>query len=92
MMTEAMIWIGALLLVVGVIFMLVHEQRRRATMTEEEYEEQARGQVSLLGSTGLALDQILRPQSKRCGASGRSSRSFPSIRSPYAMLPGRPSR
>jgi len=64
MMTEAMIWIGALLLVVGVIFMLVHEQRRRATMTEEEYEEQARGQVSLLGSTGLALDQILRPQSK----------------------------
>ena len=43
-MTEAIIWIGALLLVVGVIFMLVHEQRRRASMTEEEYEEQAKGQ------------------------------------------------
>ena len=63
-MTEAIIWISALLLVVGVIFMLIRGQRRRATMTEEEYEEQARGQPSLLGSTGLALDQILRPQSK----------------------------
>ena len=41
-MTEAIIWISALLLVVGVIFTLVHEQRRRAIMTEEEYEEQAK--------------------------------------------------
>ncbi len=63
-MTEAIIWIGTLLLVVGVIFRLIHEQRRRATMTEAEDEEQAKGQPSLLGSTGLALDQILRPQSK----------------------------
>ena len=54
-MTEAIIWIGAL--------SLVHEQRKRAARTEEEYEEQARGQPSLLGAAGLALDQILRPQS-----------------------------
>jgi hypothetical protein len=63
-MTEAIIWIGALLLVAGLLFALINEGRRRAAMTEEEYQEQARSQPSLLGSTGLALDEVLRPKVK----------------------------
>lgn len=63
-MTEAIIWIGALLLIAILFFALINEGRKREMMTEEEYEERAKEQTSLLGATGLALDQVLRPQAK----------------------------
>jgi hypothetical protein len=62
-MTEAISWMVALLLLIGTVFLLVREQRRRATMSEEEYED-LKQQSSLLGNAVLGLDQVLRPKVK----------------------------
>lgn len=67
-MIAAMIWLGAALLVVVMFYSIIHEQRRRARMTEAEYEERARQGASLLSVGVLALDQVLRPDLERAKA------------------------
>lgn len=65
-MTDALIWIGALLLFVLMIFSIIYENRQRARITEEEWEAQSheRG-ASLLSAGAIAIDQALRPETKK---------------------------
>jgi preprotein translocase subunit YajC len=65
-MTDALIWIVALLLIVLMIFSIIYENRQRAQMTEEQWEAQSheRG-ASLLSASAIAIDQALRPETKK---------------------------
>ena len=64
-MTDAIIWIGAIILVVLMFWSLVSEQKKRAKMTDEEYQQRATQEPSMLGRGMMELDQIMfRPQAK----------------------------
>ena len=64
-MVEAIVWIGAIVLVILMFWALIHEQTRRANRTDEEYQKDATGEASLLSQGMMALDQIaFRPQAK----------------------------
>ena len=63
-MTEAIIWIGAIVLVILMFWALIHEQTKRAKRTDEEYQEDAPKRC-LVKQGMMALDQIaFRPQAK----------------------------
>lgn len=64
-MTDAIIWLAAIGLVVLMFWSLVHEQNKRAKMTEEEYQQRAKEEPGLISSGMMAFDQIVfRPQAK----------------------------
>lgn len=64
-MTDAIIWITALALIGLMFWSLIYEQRKRAQMTEEEYQKRAKEEPSLISTGMMALDQIVfRPQAK----------------------------
>lgn len=67
-MIELMIWMGAILIVGVAIYSIIYDQRKRAQMTEEEYEARARQGPSLLSVGVLALDQVLRPEIEKAVA------------------------
>ncbi len=64
-MTDAIIWISAIILVVLMFWSLVYEQKKRAKMTDEEYQQRATQEPSMLSRGMMELDQIMfRPQAK----------------------------
>lgn len=64
-MTDAIIWIGAIILVALMFWSLVYEQKKRAQMTDEEYQQRATQEPSMLSRGMMELDQIMfRPQAK----------------------------
>lgn len=64
-MTDAIIWLAAIGLVVLMFWSLVYEQRRRAKMTDEEYQQHAKEEPGLISTGMMAFDQIaFRPQAK----------------------------
>ena len=64
-MTDAMIWLAAIGLVVLMFWGLIYEQRKRARMTDEEYQQHAKEEPGLISSSLMAFDQIMfRPQAK----------------------------
>lgn len=64
-MTDAIIWLAAIGLVVLMFWALIHEQNKRARMTDEEYQEHAKEEPGLISSGMMAFDQIVfRPQAK----------------------------
>lgn len=64
-MTDAIIWLAAIGLVVLMFWSLIHEQNKRAKMTDEEYQERAKEEPGLISSGMMAFDQIVfRPQAK----------------------------
>lgn len=64
-MTDALIWLAAIGLVVVMFWSLVYEQRKRARMTDEEYQQHAKEDPGLISSGMMAFDQIVfRPQAK----------------------------
>lgn len=64
-MTDAIIWIVAIGLVVLMFWSLIAEQRKRAKMTDEEYQQHAKEEPGLISSGMMAFDQIVfRPQAK----------------------------
>lgn len=64
-MVEALVWIGALILVVVMFWSLFYEQNKRAKMTDEEYQQRATQEPSMLSRGMMELDQIVfRPQAK----------------------------
>lgn len=65
-MTDALIWMGALLLAGLAIYAIIYENRQRAKITEEEWEAQSheRG-ASSLGAIAMGIDQALRPEMQK---------------------------
>ena len=64
-MTDAIIWIGALIVVALMFWSVLYEQHKRARMTDEEYQKHAREERGLVSQGMMALDQIaFRPQAK----------------------------
>ncbi len=64
-MTDAIIWLVAIGLVLLMFWSLLSEQRRRAKMTDEEYQQRAKEEPGLISSGMMAFDQIaFRPQAK----------------------------
>ena len=64
-MTDAIIWLVAIGLVVLMFWSLIYEQRKRAKMTDEEYQQRAKEEPGLISSGMMAFDQIVfRPQAK----------------------------
>jgi cbb3-type cytochrome oxidase subunit 3 len=64
-MTDAIIWLVAIGLVVLMFWSLLYEQRKRAKMTDEEYQQRAKEEPGLISSGMMAFDQIVfRPQAK----------------------------
>ena len=64
-MTDAIIWLAAIGLIVLMFWSLIHEQNKRAKMTEDEYQQRAKEEPSLISSGMMAFDQIVfRPQAK----------------------------
>ena len=64
-MTDAIIWLAAIVLVVLMFGSLVYEQRKRAKMTDEEYQRRAKEEAGLISTGMMAFDQIaFRPQAK----------------------------
>lgn len=64
-MTDAIIWLAAIGLVVLMFWSLLAEQRNRAKMTDEEYQQRAKEEPGLISSGMMAFDQIaFRPQAK----------------------------
>lgn len=59
--TVVFLIVGAVLL--AFLYALVTQSRRRAALTEEEWEQRERG-ANLLGASVMAVDQILRPEMK----------------------------
>ncbi len=67
-MADGAAFIVVLILAGGGLLALMHwlasVDRRRAEMTEEEYQEQERG-PNLIGAGMMALDEFLRPEMKK---------------------------
>lgn len=64
-MTDAIIWLAAIGLVVLMFWSLIYEQRKRAKMTDEEYQQRAKEEPGLISTGMMAFDQIaFRPQAK----------------------------
>ncbi|MFN0087955.1 MAG: hypothetical protein ACKVX9_21355 [Blastocatellia bacterium] len=58
----ALLLVGGALL--GLVNWLINVDRRRAEMTEEEYENRERGS-NLLGTGMMAFDEMIRPEMKK---------------------------
>jgi hypothetical protein len=64
-MTDAIIWLAVIGLIVWMFWSLIHEQNKRARMTDEEYQQRAKEEPGLIKSGMMAFDQIVfRPQAK----------------------------
>jgi hypothetical protein len=64
-MTDAIIWLAAIGLVALLFWSLLYEQKKRAQMTDEEYQQRAQEEPGLISSGLMAFDQIVfRPQAK----------------------------
>jgi hypothetical protein len=64
-MTDAIIWLVAIGLIGLMFWSLISEQRKRARMTDEEYQRRAKEEPGLISSGMMAFDQIaFRPQAK----------------------------
>ena len=64
-MTDAIIWLAAIGLVVLMFWSLVAEQRKRAKMTDDEYQRRAKEEPGLISTGMMAFEQIaFRPQAK----------------------------
>lgn len=64
-MMDAIIWLAAIVLVGLMFWSLIHEQNKRAKMTDEEYQQQAKEEPGFVGSGLMAFDQnVFRPQAK----------------------------
>jgi hypothetical protein len=64
-MSDAIIWLAVIGLIVLMFWSLIHEQNKRARMTDEEYQERAKEEPGLMSSGMMAFDQIVfRPQAK----------------------------
>ncbi len=64
-MTDTIIWLVAIGLIAVMFWSLISEQRKRAKMTDEEYQQRAKEEPGLISSGMMAFDQIaFRPQAK----------------------------
>lgn len=64
-MSDAIIWITAIAIVIAAFWAIIHEQKKRSEMTEEEYLRRAREEPSLISRGIMEFDQIaFRPQAK----------------------------
>lgn len=90
-MTDAIIWLAAIGLVVLMFGSLIYEQRRRAKMTDEEYQRRAKEEPGLISTGMMALDQIaFRPQAKAAVEYQKDKMrgQTPDQKSQGEMLPG----
>ncbi len=64
-MTDAIIWLAAIGLLILMFGSLIYEQRKRAKMTDDEYQQRAKEEPGLISTGMMAFDQIaFRPQAK----------------------------